>query len=155
VIGADIVKERMSLATEIGIDEVLDASRLDIPYAISQITKGRGASVGFDTTGIPKANENCLRAMGYYGRVVIAGMSYDKGDEGVNLNLEEVFLEKQLTLTSVDIFPKYLYWEITRFLIEHSIPLESIVTHYFPIEKGVEALRLADEGSCGKVVFKW
>jgi threonine dehydrogenase-like Zn-dependent dehydrogenase len=155
VIGADIVKERIDLALDIGIDTAFDASQENVPEVVIEFTHGRGASTAFDTTGIPAANENCLRSMEHYGRVVIAGMSYSESKEGINLNLEEVFLEKQLTLTSVNIFPRYMYWEITRFLIEHKIPLESIVTHRFPLERGLDALKLADTGRAGKVAFVW
>jgi len=154
VIGVDIIEERLSLAKDIGCDEVLDASYTDVPQAVFELTKGQGASAGFDSTGVPAANENCIRAMGFYGRVVFVGMSYS--EEGINLGSGDLtFMYKQLKLMGSVVYPRNMYWEITRFLIEHKIPLESIVTHRFPIKKGVEAMQLADSGRCGKIIFEW
>jgi len=42
VIGADVIEERLSLARDIGIDEVLDASRIDVAQEVNKLTKGRG-----------------------------------------------------------------------------------------------------------------
>ena len=48
-----------------------------------------------------------------------------------------------------------MYWDLASFLIRHQIPLESMVTHRFPLEDAPEAFRVADSGRSGKVVFEW
>ena len=154
VIGADVIEERLSLARDIGIDEVLDASRIDVAHEVNKLTKGRGAIGAFDSTGVVNANISTIAAMARHGKIVFAGKSY--GHKGFNLGKVELgFLRKQLTLIGTLTYPKHMYWEITRFLIEHKIPLESIVTHRFSIGNGIEALQLAETGRCGKVIYEW
>jgi len=92
--------------------------------------------------------------MAYHGKIVFAGKSYSHN--GINLGKVELgFLRKQLILIGTLTYPKHMYWEITRFLIEHKIPLESIVTHRFSIGDGIEAMQFAETGRCGKVIFEW
>lgn len=60
VIGVDLVPERLALAASFGVD-VIDASQVDdVPAAIRQLTKGRGAdrvveAVGMEAHGSPAA----------------------------------------------------------------------------------------------------
>ncbi len=153
VIGVDVTAERLALARDLGC-EVLDAAHHDVPTEVFEMTKGQGASAGFDSTGVPAANANCIRAMGFYGRVVFVGMSYIQ--DGINLGSGDLtFMYKQLKLMGNTVYPRHMYWEITRFLIEHGIRLERIVTHRFALEEGVQAMRVADDGRCGKIVFEW
>lgn len=154
VIGVDPVRERIELASSAGANHLLDPTDTDVPQAVYDLTDGRGASAAFDSTGVPAANAACIKAMGYYGRAVFAGLSYL--GEGVNLgSLDLGFMRKQLLLMGSSVFPIHLYWELVRFLIAHRIPLDTIVTHRFPIERGVEAIELANTGRCGKIIFEW
>ena len=43
--------------------------------------------------------------------------------------------------------------EMTEFIKRHDVKLDSIVSHYFPLEDGPEAYRVAAEASSGKVCF--
>jgi len=154
VIGADVIEDRLSLARDIGIDEVLDASRIDVAQEVNKLTKGLGATKAFDSTGVVSANISTIAAMARHGKIVFAGKSY--GHKGINLGGVALgFLTKQLILMGILTYPKHMYWEIARFLIEHKMALESIVTHRFSIEDGIEALQIAEIGRCGKVIYEW
>ena len=47
------------------------------------------------------------------------------------------------------------YDDLAQFLVERDVQLERIVTHRFPIERGVEAIELFDTRRTGKVVFEY
>ncbi len=154
VITTDVLEERLTLARDIGIDEVLDASKVDVVQEVDRLTKGHGATVAFDSTGVIDANISTISAMARHGKIVFAGKNY--GSRGINLgDVELGFLRKQLTLMGVLIYPKHMYREIARFVIENKVPLESIVTHRFSIEEGIKAMQICETGRCGKVIYEW
>ena len=46
-------------------------------------------------------------------------------------------------------------WPLAELLVDRQVNLERIVTHRFPIERGVEAFELFDQGETGKVVLEF
>ena len=154
VIGVEISPERLDLAKSLGIEELIDSSKVDVSTEVYKMTKGQGASAAFDSTGVVDATKNTIKSLGYHGRMVFAGMSFSP--EGLNLSDGSLgAMWKQLKIMGTLVYPRYMYWEISRFLIDHEIPLEKIVTHRFKIEDGVEAMRVADTGKTGKVLINW
>jgi len=154
VIGVDICSERLDFAKSLGFNEVLDASKVDVASEVYAMTGGRGASAAFDSTGVVDATKNSMKSLGYYGRMVFAGMSFSS--EGLNLSDGSLgAMWKQLKIMGTLVYPRYMYWDISRYMIDHKIPLEQIVTHRFSITDGVEAMKVADTGTTGKVLLTW
>lgn len=154
VIGVDISKERLQLAESLGLKELINASEVDVPKEVYKLTKGKGASAAFDSTGVVEATKNTIRSLGYHGKMVFAGMSFSS--DGLNLSDGSLgAMWKQLTIMGTLVYPRHLYWSIARFMIDHNIQFDKVVTHKFQIEKGVEAMQVADTGKAGKVLLMW
>ena len=62
---------------------------------------------------------------------------------------------RQLTLMGSFVLPIHMYWEMVRFIVDHNIQLDAMVTHRFPIERAPEAFSLFDSGETGKVLLEW
>jgi len=154
VIGVDITKDRLDFAKSLDFNELIDASKSDVSAEVKKLTKNRGATAAFDSTGVVEATKNTIKSLGYHGRMVFAGMSFSK--EGLNLSDGSLgAMWNQIKIMGTLVYPKYMYWDIARFMIDHNIQLEKIVTHKFNLDDGIEAMKVADSGKAGKIIFTW
>ena len=63
VIGVDRLPERLRMATRLGVDHVIDASRTDPVEEIMRLTAGRGVDVAIEALGTQQTFEACLRVL--------------------------------------------------------------------------------------------
>ncbi len=77
VIVADLISNRLKLARELGADRVVNVREEDLMEAITEFTKGDGASVVIEATGTSKAVEDSIKIASPAGRVVTLGMTND------------------------------------------------------------------------------
>ncbi|MFM7846996.1 MAG: zinc-binding dehydrogenase [Rubrivivax sp.] len=63
VIGVDRLPDRLRMATRLGVDHVIDASRTDPVEAIMRLTAGRGVDVAIEALGTQQTFEACLRVL--------------------------------------------------------------------------------------------
>jgi len=150
VIGVEVVLERLALARELGADEVFDAGDVDPVEAIREVTRGRGASLAVETSGSLVARSQIVEAIGPLGRAAFVGL----GSQGKVVDPGEL-IETEKTLLGSYVMPMGMYRPLTEFLVDRNVNLERIVTHRFPIEKGVEAIELFDSRRTGKVIFEY
>jgi S-(hydroxymethyl)glutathione dehydrogenase / alcohol dehydrogenase len=84
----------LAIARTFGATDVVDASA-DVPAAVRDLTKGRGADVVFDTVGSPATLKTALTATKKGGSVVLTGLSRVDA-EGVIAMFPFVMQEKRL-----------------------------------------------------------
>jgi propanol-preferring alcohol dehydrogenase len=150
VIGVDPIAERRALARTFGAAEALDPTNTDVAATIRELTHGEGADLAFETSGNEAARDGAVNSLRRGGKVVFVGA----GNSRAAFDMPRIIAD-QLTLMGSFVMPIHMYWDLVDFIIEHHLPLESLVTHRFPIENAAEAFRLFDEGKTGKVVFEW
>jgi threonine dehydrogenase-like Zn-dependent dehydrogenase len=63
VIGVDRLPARLDMATRMGADHVIDASRADPVEEIMRLTAGRGVDVAIEALGTQQTFEACLRVL--------------------------------------------------------------------------------------------
>lgn len=63
VIGVDRLPDRLRMATRLGVDHVIDASRTDPVEEIMRLTAGRGVDVAIEALGTRQTFEACLRVL--------------------------------------------------------------------------------------------
>jgi threonine dehydrogenase-like Zn-dependent dehydrogenase len=63
VIGVDRLPDRLRMATRLGVDHVIDASRTDPVEEIMRLTAGRGVDVAIEALGTQQTFEACLRVL--------------------------------------------------------------------------------------------
>ena len=150
VIAVDTAVERLELAKKAGAAEIIDAGRGDPVVAIREMTKGEGAEVTVDCTGIETARINCLLAAKVWGRVAFVG-EHGKA----TFDMTPQIIHKQLTIHGSWTLSAGLLAEVGQFVVDHSVPLENLISHRFPLGRGEEAYRLFDAGKTWKVMFTW
>ncbi len=147
VIAIDIIKDRLELASKVGADEVINGLEQNTSQTVWDLTR-RGASVTIDCTGNPKAQKASLEAAGIFGRIAWVG-----GSTETTINPRAMLTRKQLKLIGSWYFNIADYPRITELILQNKMPLESVVTHRFPLEEAEKAFTLFDRRKTGKVIF--
>ncbi|MCL4533671.1 MAG: zinc-binding dehydrogenase [Bacteroidetes bacterium] len=148
VIGIDTMEERLALAKRFGADEVIDASKTDPVAAIRELTNGEGAECALDCTGKDAARVNMLKSTKLWGRACLVG-------EGGTLTVEPspVIIHKHLTVYGSWTFSTHILAEAAKFVVWHKLPLRDLITQTFPLAEGVEAYKLFDTQTTGKIAL--
>ncbi|MCI0771715.1 MAG: zinc-binding dehydrogenase, partial [Chloroflexi bacterium] len=150
VIAVDPVPERRKLAEDSGAWKSIDPNAVNPVEAIYEMTGGRGADATLDATGIGEVRANAIRSTRIWGRACLVG-------EGGTMNLEPSpdIIHRQLTLLGSWTFSTVILQELANWIVERDIPLHSIITDRFTLDKAEEAFKLFSGGTTGKVVFNW
>jgi threonine dehydrogenase-like Zn-dependent dehydrogenase len=147
-IGIEVVPERLELGRALGADVVIDARDGDVVSVVREATAGRGAPIAIETSGAAAARDQVVRVLAHRGRGVYIGL----GNEPPTLD-PVLLIERELVLMGSYVMPIGMYDAFARFLVECDVHPERIVTHRFPITRGVEAIELFDSRRTGKVVL--
>jgi threonine dehydrogenase-like Zn-dependent dehydrogenase len=148
VIGIDVGPERLALARQFGADETLDAKQVDPVAAVKDLTHGEGATTTLDCTGQPEARVNAVKSACMWGRVCFVG----EGNT-VTLDVSPDVIHKQLTIYGSWTFSSVGQAQCARFIVDHGIDLERLLTHRFSLDEAKEAYQLFDTQTTGKGVF--
>jgi threonine dehydrogenase-like Zn-dependent dehydrogenase len=149
-IGIDRSPERLALASQLGAAAVVDAANEDVGAAIRRWTGRDGVNAAFETSGNPVGQASAIAATGRGGRVAFVG--FGAQEPAIN---PSTFIEKQLTLLGSFVFTLDTYAPMLRFVREHNVPLEALVTHRLPLAAAADIFPACDRGETGKVVFTW
>jgi len=150
VIGVDPIPERRALALRLGADAALDPAEIDVVAALRDLTHGEGADLAFETSGSAAGQNGAVDCLRLGGKAVFVGF----GARDKTLNPSQ-FIGRQLTLMGSFVIPIYMYDDLARFILDHNLSLEEMVTHRFPLEEAPEAFARFDGGATGKVILEW
>jgi len=153
VIGIDVIEERIALAEKMGLDVSINAKENDPVKEIKELTKRKsGVDVAIDFTGNATATLNAVRSVRPLGKVGVMGVGVDMTRPVI---IPGVFPSQGIWVTGARVSNINLYFDCVRFMIDHDISFEKVVTHKFPLEKAQEAFRLFDTLKTGKIAFIW
>jgi threonine dehydrogenase-like Zn-dependent dehydrogenase len=148
VIAVETSPERLKLAKEFGADTLVDSSKEDPVKSILEHTRGEGAALALDCTGVAAARRAAVRCVKTWGTACYVG---EGGD--VTLDVSPDLLRRQVTLIGSWTFSAMGMLECARFIADKRIPLERIFSHRWKLEQADEAYRSFDTQSTGKGVF--
>jgi threonine dehydrogenase-like Zn-dependent dehydrogenase len=148
VIAVETGAERLKLAKEFGADETIDGSTEDVSKKIAELTKGQGADLALDCTGVAAARRAAVRCVKTWGTACYVG---EGGD--VTLDVSPDLLRRQVTLIGSWTFSAMGMLECARFIADRKIDLERIFSHRWRLEQVDEAYRSFDTQTTGKGVF--
>ncbi|WP_449355175.1 zinc-dependent alcohol dehydrogenase family protein [Virgibacillus natechei] len=151
VIAVDLEKKRLDLAKKVGADYVISGKEEDPVEKIKSLTNGEGTSKGIECSSNPIARRQVLNAAKDWATVAYVG-------EGGNVEIDvsNQIIHKQLTLIGSWVYSLSDLMELIEFVSkEEDLPLEDLITHRFTLDEAEEAMKIADSGKCGKVVFTW
>jgi threonine dehydrogenase-like Zn-dependent dehydrogenase len=148
VIAVDVVPERLTLARELGAEEVINARDADPVKAVHDLTHGEGAETTMDCSGSSEGRLGALQSANTWGRVAFVG----EGGQ-TTIDVSKHMLRRQLTVHASWTFSAVGQEECARFVAHRKIPLKRLLTHRFRLEQADEAYRLFDTQTTGKGFF--
>ncbi len=145
VIIADLIPNRLKLAKELGADKVVNVREEDLMEAITEFTKGDGASVVIEATGTSKAVEDSIKIASSAGRIVILGLTNDS----VRISPIDL-IRKELDFKGSRLNNK-LFPNVLALLPSIKNKVRKLITHRFNIKDINAAFELLDKHS-GKTI---
>jgi threonine dehydrogenase-like Zn-dependent dehydrogenase len=145
VIAVDVSDERLNLATACGAHHVVNAKQADVAEAVRSLTGGRGADYVLETSGNPEARVADVRSTRTFGSMCFVG-------EGgsVTLDVSNDVIRRQITMYGSWTFSKSGQDDCARFIAEHGVPVEKLITHRFPLAEAATAYAEFDRQQMGK-----
>lgn len=146
IIGIDISKQRLELATHLGLcDFVLPSSPENVAQ-VRELTEGNGVERAVDCSANADARATAIRATRKWGKMVMIG-------EGgtVTFNPSPDIIHEQKAIYGSWVTSTWLMEELVERLVRWELHPEDIVTHRFPLEQAGDAYALMASGRCGKV----
>jgi threonine dehydrogenase-like Zn-dependent dehydrogenase len=146
IIGIDVVAERMKIAIDLGLCDVVLASGLDNVDQVRALTGGFGVERAVDCSAHHLARATAVRATRKWGRIVFIG-------EGgrVEINPSPDMIHDQKTLYGSWVTSTWLMEELVERLVRWNLHPADIITHRFGLRDASEAYALMASGKCGKV----
>ena len=139
VITSDLYPARLTMASSFGLNLTIDATRADAVQAVREMTDGRGADATILAVGGSGLIRSAMDATRPGGRVLLFAQTV-RGE--VTIDPAAVCVEEKTLLGSYSASIE-LQEESVRFVMNREMDLERLISHHFPLENGVEALKLA------------
>lgn len=150
VIAVDVLEDRLSMAKDLGADEVVNSGNQDSTERLRDLTDGVGVDVAIDCSGNAKAQNSALDSTRRFGSVAFVGES-----SSTTINPSDQLIRKQLQVIGAWYFPLSEFEEISRFIVNRQIPVAKMITHRFALDQAAEAFRMFDERKTEKAIFVW
>ncbi len=153
IIAIDGNDKRLEMAGALGADHALNYKHhgdiASLAGAVEGLTKGMGAHFAFQVTGVPAAFANIFKMVRRGGAVCELGHFVDAGNCAMNPHQD--ICRKEISLVGSWAYNSWEYPNAYHFLQRAGrigLPMESLVTHRFPLERVQEAFdtNLRQEG---------
>jgi threonine dehydrogenase-like Zn-dependent dehydrogenase len=146
IIGTDVVKERMDLATRLGLCDVVLTAGPDNVAQVRECTNGYGVERAVECSANANGRAAAIRATRKWGKVVMIG-------EGgtVQFNPSPDIIHEQKTIYGSWVTSTWRMEELVERLVRWNLHPADIITHRFPLDRASEAYALMASGKCGKV----
>jgi threonine 3-dehydrogenase len=150
VVISDVSPYRLDLARRIGVTLAVDAARVTLPEAMSQLAMREGFDVGLEMSGKPAALRDMLASMTHGGKVAMLGLPTE--EFGINW----AHLVTNMT-TIKGIYGRQMFetWYEMSVLIQSGVDISPVITHRFDAADYEQAFATVRSGLCGKVVLTW
>jgi L-iditol 2-dehydrogenase len=139
VVTSDLYPPRLTIAESFGLSQTIDASKADAGEAIRAVTDGRGADAVILAVGGSSLIRPAMDATRPGGRVLLFAQT---ARSEATIDPAAVCVDEKALLGSYSASVE-LQEESVRLVMNREIDLERLISHRFPLDRSVEALRLA------------
>ena len=139
VITSDLYPARLTIAKTFGLSQTIDASKADAGQAVRGLTEGRGADAVILAVGGSGLIRPAMDATRPGGRVLLFAQTA-RGE--ATIDPAAVCVDEKTLLGSYSASVE-LQEESVQFVMNREMDLERLISHRFPLEDSVEALKLA------------
>lgn len=148
LIGVDTVPERLALAKEKKLADIVIPSDGNALKAIMATTNNNGCERSIDCSANDKGRLLAIQATRQWGRIAMVG-------EGGTVAFQPSpdIIHDQKTIYGSWVTSIWLMEELVERLATWKIHPDELITHRFPLEKAGDAYTLMADGKCGKVAI--
>jgi L-iditol 2-dehydrogenase len=139
VITSDLYSQRLTISKSFGLGLTIDASRADVSEQVRELTEGRGADAVILAVGGTGLIRPAMDATRPGGRVLLFAQTV-RGE--VAVDPAAICVDEKTLLGSYSASVE-LQEESVRFVMSREMELERLISHRFPLSRGLEALELA------------
>ncbi len=150
VIGVDPVAERRALALECGARTALDSADANLVERIVEAAGGEGAAASIDTSGHPAARAAAVDVLRTQGTYVEVGVGHDP-----TIAPSQQIIFREVTLRGSWLYKQHEWEGLLDFVRRRQVPIKTLITHRFRPEDAVQAFKLANRATTGKILFDW
>ncbi|MBF0360058.1 MAG: L-threonine 3-dehydrogenase [Oligoflexia bacterium] len=150
VVITDVNEYRLNLAKKMGIEHVINIKNEDLKDVEKHIGMTEGFDVGLEMSGSGEALNGMLEVMRMGGKIALLGII----PSSATISWDKVIFK--------GIFMKGIYgremfetWYKMVAMLQSGLNIDSIFTHYFPIEQYEEGFEIMSAGKSGKVILDW
>jgi len=146
IIGVDLVQERLQLAKDLGLCDVVLGAGPDNVAQVKDLTGGFGVERAVDCSAQAAARITAIRATRKWGKIVLIG-------EGgtVEFSPSPDIIHDQKTIYGSWVTSTWLMEELVERLVRWNLHPADIITHRFDLRRVADAYALMASGKCGKV----
>jgi L-iditol 2-dehydrogenase len=139
VITSDLYPQRLTISESFGLGLTIDASRTDVSEKVREMTDGRGADAAILAVGGNRLIRPAVDATRPGGRVLLFAQTV-RGE--VTLDPAAICVDEKTLLGSYSASVE-LQEESVRLVMSREMDFERLISHRFPLSRGLEALALA------------
>lgn len=152
VFAVDIAARKLEIARQVGLEETLDATGLDVPVVLRERTGGSGVEAAFEASGSARALEQAIASLAAFGRLGLVGRP--SGDTSLPPVAFERILRGEITLRGTWSFaatrcPHHPWEEAARALAAGVVRTGPLVTHRIALEELPGAIEMMGRGEAG------
>jgi L-iditol 2-dehydrogenase len=149
VFALDVAARKVEIARQVGLDEAMDATGLDVPAVLKERTAGTGVDAAFDASGSARALEQAVASLAAFGRLGLVGRP--PGEVTLPAITFEKILRGEITLRGTWSFtstrvPHHPWEEAARAIAAGVVRTGPLVTHRIPLEDLPGAIDLMARG---------
>ena len=147
IIALDGDESRLDMARRMGAESTINYKRYQVAdgvtEAVKAATRGRGAHFAFQCTGVPAAASNIWKYVQRGGGICEVGFFVDNGNCEINPHRD--ICAKEISLVgswvyTVDEYP--IAYNFLRRAQEIGLPVDSLITHRFPLDQIEDAMHV-------------
>ena len=139
VITSDLYSQRLTISKSFGLGLTIDVSRTDVTERVRELTDGRGADAVILAVGGTGLIRPAMDATRPGGRVLLFAQTV-RGE--VVVDPAAICVDEKTLLGSYSASVE-LQEESVRFVMSREMELERLISHRFPLARGLEAIDLA------------
>ena len=146
VIGIDLIEERMQIARDQGLADVVLRAGPDNVEQVRALTGGMGVERAVDCSANESARLTAIQATRKWGKIVFIGEG-----GGCTFAPSPDIIHDQKTIYGSWVTSIWKMEELVERIVRWGIRPELLVTHRFGVEQSAAAYELMASGKCGKV----
>lgn len=149
IIATDVNPTRLALATQLGATYAVDVRHEDPLTIVREQTRGDGVDVALEFAGQPSALAQAVEALTPGGDLRLVGAA--EGPMQVDLPR---WILKGLRVQGIHGRKLFSSWEHAgRLVYEGRVDLRPLISHRLPLEQGVQAFALIEQGEAVKILI--